>query len=197
MVNIESRKKEFLDICKKYIKRPGIDAFLNWLENETDFFVAPASTRFHGSYKGGLLDHSLNVYYAFKNDIKQVYNIPISDETIAIITLFHDTCKANLYAVSTRNVKNESGVWEKVPYYTTDDQFPIGHGEKSVIQIMKYMQLTDDEIVAIRWHMSGFDSAAKGGDYGLSSAYNKYPIAVMLHLSDMVATYLMEERIGS
>ena len=194
MVNVEL-KNEFLTICRDKITRDGLEDLLDWLEIESDFFTAPASTKFHGNHAGGLLEHSLNVYRAFQKLRGAFPEVEATDETIAIITLFHDICKANHYKESVRNVKNEAtGKWEKVPFYTTDDQFPIGHGEKSVILILKCMDLTEDEIMAIRWHMSAFDSAAKGGDYGLSKAYEMCPVALLLHLADMAASYLMEER---
>lgn len=194
MQNIDLKAK-FITICREKINRDGLDSLLDWLENESDFFVAPASTRFHGNHKYGLLEHSLNVYYALNELVKQFPHLNISEETIAIAALFHDLCKANYYVVSTKNVKDETtGVWRKEPFYKADDQYPVGHGEKSVIILMKHMQLTDDEIYAIRWHMGGFDSAVKGGDFGSSKAYEICPFAVLLHLADMIASYLMEER---
>lgn len=170
----QSLKEEFLSICKKDICRDGIEELLGWVE-ESDFFYAPASTRFHGNYKYGLLEHSF--------------------ETLAISALFHDICKANLYVVGSRNVKDEqTGQWHKEAIYKHDDQFPIGHGEKSVIILLRHMALTDDEIYAIRFHMGGFDSAVKGGDGSISKAYELCPLAVLLHLADMTASYLMEDR---
>lgn len=193
MQNIDLKAK-FITICREKINRDGLDSLLDWLENESDFFVAPASTRFHGNHKYGLLEHSLNVYYALNELVKQFPHLNISEETIAVAALFHDLCKANYYVVSTKNVKDEAtGVWHKEPFYKTDDQYPVGHGEKSVIILMKHMQLTDDEIYAIRWHMGGFDSAVKGGDFGSGKAYEICPFAVLLHLADMIASYLMEE----
>lgn len=166
----QSLKDEFLSICKKDICRDGIEELLGWVE-ESDFFYAPASTRFHGNYKYGLLEHSLNVYKALKKLVKQHEEVEVSDETLAISALFHDICKANLH----------------------DDQFPVGHGEKSVIILLRHMALTDDEIYAIRFHMGGFDSAVKGGDGSISKAYELCPLAVLLHLADMTASYLMED----
>lgn len=193
MQNIDLKAK-FITICREKINRDGLDSLLDWLENESDFFVAPASTRFHGNHKYGLLEHSLNVYNALNELVKQFPHLNISEETIAIAALFHDLCKANYYVVSTKNVKDEAtGVWRKEPFYKADDQYPVGHGEKSVIILMKHMQLTDNEIYAIRWHMGGFDSAVKGGDFGSSKAYEICPFAVLLHLADMIASYLMEE----
>lgn len=194
MQNIDLKAK-FITICREKINRDGLDSLLDWLENESDFFVAPASTRFHGNHKYGLLEHSLNVYNALNELVKQFPHLNIPEETIAIAAFFHDLCKANYYVVSTKNVKDEAtGVWRKEPFYKADDQYPVGHGEKSVIILMKHMQLTDNEIYAIRWHMGGFDSAVKGGDFGSSKAYEICPFAVLLHLADMIASYLMEER---
>lgn len=108
--------------------------------------------------------------------------------------LLHDVCKANFYKVSTRNVKNDAtGQWEKVPFYQVADQLPYGHGEKSVYLIEHFMRLKTDEAIAIRWHMGGFDDAVRGGSFAVSDAYNRYPLAVKLHASDLIATYLMEQ----
>ena len=128
--------------------------------------------------------HSLNVYdvmmekhFDEKND---------SEESFAICALLHDLCKAKFYKVSTRNVKNETtGQWEKHPYYVIEDMFPYGHGEKSVFIIERFMRLKPSEAMAIRWHMGGFDESA---GFSISAAYDKYPIAVKLHISDIEAT---------
>ena len=186
--------REFSDLCYSTIQRDGLKELMKWVA-DSDFSTAPASTRFHGNYEGGLLEHSLNVYHALKQ-LVSLHNIPVSEESITIVALFHDLCKANYYTESTRNVKDEdTGKWIKVPYYTVNDQFPVGHGEKSIIILQGFIKLTDEEVYAIRWHMGGFDSAVKGGDYGLSKAYELCPLAVLLHLADMTATYLMEARV--
>ena len=163
-----------------------------WVDNETDFFSAPASTRFHGACDGGLCMHSLNVYHALHDGF---FTEGESEESYAICALLHDLCKANYYKKGTRNVKNDAtGQWEKVPSYSVEDLFPYGHGEKSVFLIERFMKLKVEEAVAIRWHMGGFDDAAKGGCFAISEAYDKYPLAVKLHIADLKATYLMEHR---
>ena len=183
-------KQEFIEIFKENVKRPGSEKLLEWL-CQSDFFTAPASTKYHCAFEGGLAFHSLNVYKLLK---KRCEEYGITDgETIAICGLLHDICKANFYTISYRNAKNERGQWEKVPYYTVDDQFPFGHGEKSVFVIERFMRLRENEAIAIRWHMGGFDSAVKGGDFGSGKAYEICPFAVLLHLADMIASYLMEE----
>ncbi len=183
-----SPKDKFIDAYNTAISRQGSKELLDWLI-KTDFFTAPASSRYHSAYEGGLCEHSLNVY----NAMIDTFNGGKPDESFAICALLHDLCKAEFYKSSTRNVKNETtGAWEKVPYYTIDDRFPFGHGEKSVFLIERFMRLKVDEAIAIRWHMGGFDDAAKGGSMAINSAYEKYPLAVKLHIADVMATYLME-----
>ena len=191
-------KDEFLRIYHENIKRPGAEEFLKWLES-TDFFSAPASTRFHLAQPGGLVEHSVHVYERLKKlysvekygDLSDVTVFPEA-ETIAICGLLHDTCKANFYGVEMRNRKNEQGQWEKYPFYVANDQLPYGHGEKSVYIISSFMKLTREEAMAIRWHMGGFDESVKGGSYAMSDAFSKFPLAVLLHVADLQATYLDE-----
>lgn len=194
-INTSQYKQRFLDICKSEIKREGLVDLLDWLE-KSDFFYAPASTKFHGNYAGGLLIHSLNVYDCLKMLIKANNIENLSDETVAIVSLFHDICKANFYKVGTRNVKDEeTGQWYKKEVYEIDDSvLPLGHGEKSCIILQWFLRkLTVDELLAIRHHMGGFDTSVKGGDFSMSRAYEKSKLAVLLHLADMNATYLLEE----
>ena len=191
---LDDMKTRFQSICST-IDRPGMDDLMAWLER-SDFYTAPASTRFHGNYPGGLLEHSLNVYDCLTNlAVVRCSDLNIPKDSVAVAALFHDVTKANYYVASTRNVKDEiTGVWRKEPCYKTEDKLPLGHGEKSVIILQSFIKLTRDEIFAIRWHMDGFDSAVKGGDFGLSKAFELCPLAVMIHLADMEATYLIESR---
>lgn len=187
------QREEFLSIFSQHVTRPGADKLLAWLDT-TDFFRAPASTRFHGACAGGLLMHSLNVYHCLR---EHYFEPGDSEESFALCALLHDVCKANFYKPGTRNVKNEAtGQWEKVPTFTIEDAFPYGHGEKSVFLIERFVRLKPAEAVAIRWHMGGFDDAAKGGCFAISQAYDAYPIAVKLHMADLKATYLMEKGTG-
>lgn len=182
-----SKKEEFIALFKANIKRKGADKLLDYLENKTDFFEAPASTKYHNSYVGGLVEHSINVFNALSKKA-----LDKSLETIAICGLLHDICKANFYKKDYRNVK-EDNQWKRVPCFVVADQFPFGHGEKSVYLINKYMQLTPDEALSIRWHMGGFDEAVKGGSYALSEVYKQCKLALYLHFADMEATYMMED----
>lgn len=183
-------REEFIEIYTRDIHRPGSEKLLDWLQT-TDFFRAPASTRFHGACEQGLVLHSLNVHRALT---RYFFEEGDSAESFAICALLHDLCKANFYKPGTRNVKNEAtGQWEKVLTFTIEDAFPYGHGEKSVYLIERFMKLKTSEAVAIRWHMGGFDEAARGGSYAVSQAYDQYPLAVKLHMADLAATYLMEK----
>lgn len=179
-------KQQFISLLKT-VNREGIEKLLDFIE-KTDFYTAPASTRFHGSYEGGLLEHSLKVYeillHKVKNSVKQ---IEVSEDTIKIVALLHDICKVNYYKVDYRNAKNELGVWEKVPYYTIEDTIPYGHGEKSVMIITEYMKLTSEEKYAIRWHM-GY-TEPKELYNAIGATYTKYPIALLTHEADLEATY--------
>ena len=188
-------KARFIALYQEAVTREGADALLEWLE-KTDFFTAPASTRFHCACEGGLLAHSLNVYDVMME--KHFDPQQDSRESFAICALLHDLCKAQYYKVSTRNVKNDqTGQWEKVPFYTVEDAFPYGHGEKSVFLIERFVRLRPAEATAIRWHMGGFDDAVKGGCFAISQAYDRYPLAVKLHLADLEATYLREKGTSS
>ena len=188
-------KEKFIEIFKNNIKRDGADALLDYLlSSNSDFFTAPASARFHSAYKGGLLEHSLNVYeclcnYLERPRVKEQYNLSYSDETIAIVALLHDLCKVNVYKESFRNVKDDNGVWQKVPSYSYDDRLPYGHGEKSVYIVSGFMRLTREEAFAIRYHM-GFSGNEDKNDVG--KALEMFPLAFALSVADMEATYFLE-----
>ena len=214
-------KEKFLQ-AYKHITRPGADELLKWLES-SDFFIAPASTRFHLSRPGGLVEHSVHVYERLRGlyvehktvpDAPGVYHLsPEEEETIAICGLLHDVCKVGVYQQITKNqktydpekvaaaqkwqVKHDGQgdfIWETVPGYTFEDKLPYGHGEKSVYLIERFVRLKPQEAVAVRWHMGGFDDSVKGGSFAISEAYDRYPLAVKLHLADLEATYLREHR---
>lgn len=190
-------KDEFIEIYKNNIKREGSEELLNWLI-KTDFFTAPASTKFHSAFEGGLCEHCVKVYKRFLNMVKaefgENYQNVISDESIAIIGLLHDVCKVNSYQVEMRNVKDENGTWVKQPYYVFNEDLPYGHGEKSVYIINGFLRLTREEALTINWHMGGFDARVKGGSYSISDAFYRYPVAVIFHTADTLTTYLDETR---
>ena len=187
------------------VKRPGIDKLMDYIR-KSDFYTAPASTKFHLSCESGLLQHSLNVLDALRGLLQEeqtnedgtkawFYTVAgtsvaqIKDESVILIALLHDICKVGFYAVDYRNAKNEQGVWEKVPYYTIDDTLPYGHGEKSVYIITGFMRLTREEAFAIRFHM-GFSGSEDINLVG--RAFEKFPLAYALHAADMEASYFLE-----
>ena len=184
MNDLKALKTEFKSVVANTIHRDGIDGLMAWLDS-TDFYSAPSSTRYHGAEPGGLVAHSIAVY----NRLKQKQTDE-TDETIAIASLFHDLCKCNFYKQTFRNVKNEvTGKWEKVPSYEVDDQFPLGHGEKSMFTIMKFMKLTDEEAMAIRWHM-GFSAVEQQFEKpSMARAMQLYKLVIKLQEADTEASF--------
>ncbi|MBQ9375740.1 MAG: hydrolase [Ruminococcus sp.] len=195
MADLNALKDKFVEIYKDNINRPGSERLLEYLlSDSSDFFTAPASTRYHGAYEGGLCEHSINVYeclksYLERERVKDNYGLDFSDESIAIVALLHDLCKVNLYRTSFRNAKNDMGVWEKVPYFEYADTLPYGHGEKSVYIISGFMRLTREEAFAIRWHM-GFSGEENKNTVG--RALEMFPLALAVNIADMEATFLLE-----
>ena len=188
-------KEEFIEIYTEHIHREGSAELLDYLENKSDFFTAPASARYHGAYEGGLCEHSLNVYhcladYLRRERVQELYGLDYSDESVAIVALCHDLCKIGCYKKSFRNVKDDAtGQWSKVPSYTFDDPLPYGHGEKSVYITNGFIRLTREEAMAIRWHM-GFSGPEDNRMVG--QALRMYPLAFALATADMEASYFLE-----
>lgn len=190
-------RERFIELYQRHIHREGADKLLEYLDSKaSDFFSAPASTRFHSAYEGGLVEHSLNVYdclrhYLDRPRMKETYGLEYSDESIAIVSLLHDLCKVNCYKQGTRNVKDENGKWKTVPTYEFDDKLPYGHGEKSVYILSGYMRLTREEAFAIRYHM-GFAGTEDSRNVG--NAFEAFPLALALSVADMEATYYVEDQ---
>ena len=174
--------ERFKEIFSSQITREGAAELLAWLES-TDFFTAPASTKHHGAYPGGLVDHCMNVYYALLGNYRT--RDEYSNESHAIVALLHDLCKVEYY-----RPKKDAPGWE------VRERLPMGHGEKSVYLIMQHMKLTDDEALAIRWHMGAYDDAFRGGSYALNNAMKKTPLVLALHTADMMATQDEQRREG-
>lgn len=198
------------------IEREGIENLLGFIR-KSDFYTAPASTRFHLSEEGGLLKHSLHVYECLNAKLSApiwkdvLKNVP--RETILIVSLLHDLCKTYYYvgdyknqktydvdkvnAASPREVKHDAKgnyIWETVPCYTVDNKYPLGHGSKSVVFILQYMKLSMEEITAITYHMGAYCDSSQWNELG--QAYEKYPLALALHQADMEATHILEVENG-
>ncbi len=188
-------KEKFIDIYRGNITREGADKLLDYLlSKSSDFFTAPASMRFHSAYEGGLAEHSVNVYeclvdYLGRARVRDTYGMAYDAESVALVSLLHDLCKINCYRPSTRNVKDENGVWQTVPTYTWEDALPYGHGEKSVYIISGFLRLTREESFAIRYHM-GFSGTEDRRDIGL--AFERFPLTFALSTADMEATYYLD-----
>lgn len=167
-------------------KRKGIEDLIAWLDG-SDFKVAPASTQYHSCHEGGLLEHSLNVYYESikQKDLIKLFGLP--NDSIIIASLLHDICKVNYYKVEMRNTK-VNGQWIQEPFYKVDDFFPIGHSEKSIIILQQFIKMNEVEIAMIRNHM-GF---SKGDINDVSNLFNKYPESLIIHTADLLATYVLE-----
>lgn len=195
-------KEEILRLLKE-VNRPGMDKLIAFL-NKSDYFTAPASTRFHNNFEGGLARHSLNVYFrltqliaafASQGDILDTLGHESNlKDSIIIIALLHDICKTGFYTTEMRNRKDEQGNWVKVPVYTISDTLPFGHGEKSVYMISSFIKLTREEAMAIRWHMGYSDSDFKGGGHSVSTAFDMFPLAVLAYMADMAATHFDESK---
>ena len=180
-----SAREEFMELFTTHIHREGSEGLLDYLQNKSDFFTAPASAKFHGAYAGGLCDHSVNVYHCLREYLERER----VKESIAIAALLHDVCKIGCYKTGTRNVKGPDGKWQAVPTFFYEDPLPYGHGEKSVYILSGFMRLTREEAMAIRWHMgfSGSEDARMVGQ-----AFQQYPLAFALSVADMEATYFLE-----
>ena len=188
--DIDKRWQEFVTLLKQ-TKREGIEGVIDWLANKSDFKEAPASTKYHLNCKGGLLEHSLNVYHILSDDLRPYLELlQIPEDTVILTALLHDVCKANMYITEMRNVKKD-GEWIQEPYYKTDDLLPYGHGEKSVLIIQnRGVKLTALESMMIRWHMGFSDRMPY--DVTMSDAFTKFPECLLLHTADVLSTYFVE-----
>lgn len=184
-----NNKERFISLCKT-VNRDGIDDLLKWLE-DNNFYTCPASSRYHGAYPGGLLEHSLNVYDEMIRLLGAYPEITSwSKESVIIVSLFHDICKVNMYATEKRNRKNADGRWESYDAYTIKEKFCFGgHGSKSLFLVQHFIKLTPEEAVAINCHMSSWD-----GNTNVGNAFEQFPFAWILHVADESATYLVEKK---
>lgn len=185
----KDRIDNFERVANMFIKRRGIDSMLEYLRN-SDFYTAPCSTKYHLCREGGLVEHSLNVFNLLFTEVACHNLTGFSDETIAIVSLFHDVCKIDCYKKTYRWAKGKDNQWYMEDCYTYDEQFPYGHGEKSAMIVSKYLDVTPYELQAINAHMGFSDSR---GALLIGNIFKKNKLAVALHFADMAVTYFMEE----
>lgn len=196
---IEENKTTFISLLRR-VNREGMEDLIDFLGG-SDFFVAPASGRFHGNYDGGLCEHSLNVCKIALSNYKGLKaikpSLDINEESIIVSALLHDLCKIGFYKKAERWTKKD-GQWESYQGYEIDDPFPFGHGEKSVLYVNQYIKLEIDEMLAIRWHMGymdmsvGLDSSSR---YAFQNSVNNYPLVTLIHTADWMASTLIEEMV--
>lgn len=208
MINVQENKEKFVALARKYVKRDGLERLLAYLD-KSDFYTAPASTKYHLCVDGGLCQHSLNVfermvqlctlYFKKEPSDETVFNGATIDEdgafnmeNIAIAALFHDICKAYCYKKDFKNVKVD-GKWEQQEYWKWEEVFPYGHGTKSVFILQQFMRLTIDEALAIRFHMAGReDPLTDNVERQFAQVYEKNKFAYLLHAADDFAAWLDE-----
>lgn len=196
-----TQERENFNKALTYITREGITTLVNWLELDTDFFTAPASTQFHGNYEGGLLEHSMIVtrfaLHNFNFIVKAKPELEELRESVILCALFHDVCKTNQYFIEKKWKKDENNKWLEYFGYVVKDAFPLGHGEKSLFLISKHVQLTDTEALAIRWHMGATEPSIVIPNNAYYYAYNEAinnPIVRLIHCADMLAMTIEEKK---
>ena len=209
---IEDNFNKYIDLIKTNVKREGVENLINYLIN-SDLKIAPASTKYHNSFKGGLVAHCLDVYNRLNqlvkmeyptfviegHEMKEVddYVCPISQESIVIVALLHDISKVNFYEILERNTKDAQGNWVKVPYYQVKDEahrFIMGsHSMNSLYMVSKLIKLKYDEELAILHHMGGIDVTEDTiSAKNTLEAYKKSKLALFTHFADMLATAVDE-----
>ena len=190
---IGETKEQILTILLQ-TERDGMEDMVNFLENDSDFFTAPASTRYHLAHQGGLAEHSLSVYRMLVK-LNVMLGTRIHPHLISTTALLHDVCKTGYYVEVQKWRKDDYGKWESYTVWGVDDKLPLGHGEKSLFLIGKFLQLTDPEAAAIRWHMGCYIPSVTS-DYQLSQTFNtakdKYPLVTLLFSADYLSSQLLE-----
>jgi hypothetical protein len=200
-MNTNINDRRYFEESLRSTGRKGIDAVIANLDR-LGFFSAPASTIFHLNCEGGLLRHSVNVCReALALREKQIELSPGTEnllpvDSVLIASLLHDICKAEIYVPEEKNRKNERGYWEKYMGYGVDySDFPVGHGEKSVIRLLQWgLEMTDEEILAIRWHMQAWDLPFQSPEIknNLNAAKARTPLVALITAADGLASFILE-----
>lgn len=196
IIDTDRQKEKFKHICRRYIKsdRAGLERLLKKLESsKNDFYEAPASTQYHGAYDGGLCQHSIDVWEcARKLNASDLFPNKFTDEELCVASLFHDICKVGLYKKVEKFRKDNKNNWQKYNSYIISEEIPFGgHGSKSVFMVQRSFNLTYEEAIAINCHM-GFSDGSPNVTRDVSKAYNRYPLAWLIHVADEAATFLIK-----
>lgn len=188
-------KEQILSILRGTFRR-GMGDMIDFLNHGSDFFTAPASTKYHLAHPGGLAEHSLSAHSTLVR-LNETFDMEISSQEINTTALLHDVCKTNFYIEEKRWRKDDRGKWESYIAWGVKDKLPLGHGEKSLFLIGKFLQLTDSEAAAIRWHM-GCWTPGIVSDYSSGSAFraatDKYPLVTLLYMADYMSSQLLEDK---
>ncbi|MDE6355265.1 MAG: TraI domain-containing protein [Prevotella sp.] len=192
-------KDKFISMLRS-TGRQGVDSVIAYLE-KVGFFDAPASVNHHLSYEGGLVEHSLNVHRMGMMlrgqmiEMKPELAEQLSEDSVTIAALLHDVCKANIYKTAKKWRKDEQNRWEQYDTYETDySRFPLGHGEKSVIMLLRLgLELTNDEIIAIRWHMGAWNLPFQSYEDKCNiSEASDHPLPAIIQAADGLAAHILE-----
>lgn len=199
---IRAMREEFENMLRS-TGREGVDDCLAEIES-LGFFEAPASTRFHLNYDGGLMEHSLNVAKTALRlreqmiDMDPTLKSSLPEDSVIIATLLHDVCKADIYKPTVKRVKQTDGTWADEPGYDVDfTNFPMGHGEKSVVVLLLAgLALTNDEMLAMRWHMAAWDLAFNSTEAksNINAARDICPLCSLVQSADTLAANLLERK---
>lgn len=191
----EEKKQVYINLLKSS-KREGIDNLIEYLETKTDFFTAPASTKYHNNFESGLLLHSLNVYENFKKLLAMRPEITVEDDSVIIASLCHDLCKSNFYTVEKRNRKNENGQWESYDAYATikSPTIPYPHSTRSIRILRSFIKITYLEELMIFYHMGPFGGEDFEYKNLLQDVNERYPATLLFYMADLLSSYLDEEK---
>ena len=185
-LSVDEARAAFRDLMGGVEGREGVPQLMEWLEG-TDFYVAPASTRFHGAYAGGLVQHSVEVF-DYLCALDDAFNASLPADSVTLCALLHDVCKVGTYKTEMRWRKNDRNQWEQYPTYKRHEDYPFGgHGSKSVYLIQHFVPLSPEEAAAINCHMGAYDQSTYSNP---SHTFETYPLAWLLHVADEASTYM-------
>lgn len=199
-MDINKNKEEFIELLRS-TGRNGVDDVIDSLE-EMGFFTAPASAGHHLNTEGGLVLHSLNTYRAAMavwegmKTLEPGIEKEVGRDSVIIASLLHDVCKSDIYVRSVKKRKNAIGQWEDSEGYKISyKNFPMGHGEKSVILLLcSGLEMSDDEMLAIRWHMGawGINMNSFEDQRCFDTSKKLYPLVSIIQSADNLAANIME-----